>query len=305
MKMRTLQRHSREGLKNIFRNGWMSFASITAISVSLLILGIFLLLSINISYLADQIENQVEIRVYLEVGTTQQEIETIQEKLLSAPHLKTLTFVSKEEGLIYLSERLGENGKELLKNFGDDENPLNDAYTIEVNNPREVSDTVTYIESLNNELANDPIVKVSYGQGTVETLFQVTAVIRLIGFSIVVLLAITSVLLIANTIKLTIMSRRKEISIMKLVGATDSFIRWPFFIEGAFIGLIGAMIPLLLLIFGYEYLLSTGKLDLSILMLKLKSMNELSNRLILWLATIGICMGIFGSLLSVRKYLKV
>jgi cell division transport system permease protein len=305
MKISTFQRHAREGLKNILRNSWSSFASITAIAVSLFVLGLFLLLSMNISYLANQIENQVEIRVYLEIGTSPQEIEEIKQQLIAIPHVKTITFISKEEGLIYLSEKLGESGKQLLDSFGKDENPLNDAFTIEVDEPLAVAETANSIESLNQTNAKKTIAKVSYGKGTIETLFRVTAVFRTIGFGIVVLLCVTSVLLIANTIKLTIMSRRKEISIMKLVGATNSFIRWPFFVEGAFIGLIGAGVPLIILLYGYWNLLHSGKLDLSILMLQLKPLGELSGTLILMLISIGSFMGVFGSLLSIRKYLKV
>ncbi len=305
MKINTMLRHLREGIKNITRNAWMSFASISSIAISLFILGIFLLLTLNVSYIADQIEKQVEIRVYLEMGTSPEEIREVEDLITGIPQVKTLTFISKEQGLIYLGEKLGESGKELLGSFKDDENPLNDAFTIEVKDPQFVAETAELIETINMGRLSAPIVKVSYGKGTIETLFKVTNVIRTIGFGIVTLLSITAVFLIANTIKLTIMARRKEISIMKLVGATNTFIRWPFFIEGAMIGFIGSFIPILILLYIYWNLINTGKLDLSLLFLKLKPYDEVNTILIVLLLGIGAAIGIFGSLLSIRKYLKV
>ncbi|KIL35207.1 cell division protein FtsX, partial [Gordoniibacillus kamchatkensis] len=117
MKISTGLRHVREGTKNVVRNGWMTFASVSSISISLFILGLFLLLSLNVNYMADQIEKQVEIRVYLEVDTGDDVIQQLQDKIQAMPQVASIKFVSKEEGLKYLRERLGESGKDLLQGF--------------------------------------------------------------------------------------------------------------------------------------------------------------------------------------------
>jgi cell division transport system permease protein len=305
MKIRTGLRHLREGTKNVVRNGWMTFASVSSISISLFILGLFLLMSLNVNYLADQIEKQVEIRVYLEVGTGDDVIQQLQDKIRSMPQVADVKFVSKEEGLQYLRDRLGESGKELLQGFEGDNNPLNDSFTVTVKEPRDVADTAAAIEALNNGQFPQPINKVSYGKGTVESMFKVTEIVRNVGLVLVLLLGITAIFLIANTIKLTIINRRREISIMKLVGATNSFIRWPFFIEGALLGLLGSLIPVGVLLYGYWALLHTSQLDLNLMMIKLLPFSDVSYVLAGLLLGLGIVIGVWGSLLSVRKYLRV
>jgi cell division transport system permease protein len=305
MKISTVTRHIREGTKSVVRNGWMTFASVSSISISLFILGIFLLLTLNVNYIAAQIEEQVEIRVYLEVNTPQGQIDSLEREMKDIPEVKTVKFVSKEEGLVYLRDKLGESGKALLEGFEGDNNPLNDAFTIEVDDPHNVAAAADKISALNAGKDPKPIYKVSYGKGTVETMFKVTQVVRYVGLGIVVLLSITAIFLIANTIKLTILARRKEISIMKLVGATNSFIRWPFFIEGALLGFIGSFIPIAILLVGYWNLMNANQLDLSLLLIKLLPFNEVAYTLGGLLLGIGMVIGIWGSMISVRKFLRV
>jgi cell division transport system permease protein len=305
MKISTVSRHLREGTKNVIRNGWMTFASISSISISLFILGIFVLITLNVNDIASQIEKQVEINVYLEVNTPQQQIDTLETQIKGIPEVKTVKFVSKEEGLVYLRDKLGESGKALLEGFNGENNPLNDAFTIEVDDPRNVAAVADQVSALNTGKDPKPIYKVNYGKGTVEALFKVTQIARWIGFGIVILLSFTAVFLIANTIKITILARRKEISIMKLVGATNSFIRWPFFIEGALLGFIGSVIPIGLILGGYWKLMNTGSLDLSLMMIKLTPFNNISFKLTALLLGIGMVIGIWGSLISVRKFLRV
>lgn len=305
MKISTLSRHLREGTKNVIRNGWMTFASISSISISLFILGIFVLITLNVNDIASQIEKQVEINVYLEVNTSQSQIDALESQIKGIPEVKTIKFVSKEEGLVYLRQKMGESGKALLEGFDGDNNPLNDAFTIEVDDPRNVATVADQISALNIGKDPKPIYKVNYGKGTVEALFKVTEVVRWIGFGIVILLSFTAVFLIANTIKITILARRKEIAIMKLVGATNSFIRWPFFIEGALLGFIGSVIPVGLILGGYWKLMNTGSLDLSLMMIKLTPFHNISFTLTALLLGIGMVIGIWGSLISVRKFLRV
>jgi cell division transport system permease protein len=305
MRISTGLRHIREGGKNVVRNGWMSFASISSISISLFILGVFLLLTLNVNYLAEQIESQVEIRVYLDVNTTKDQIELLQAEIKSIPQVEKLLFVSKEEGIVYLREKLGESGKQLLEGFDGENNPLNDSFTIEVVEPREVASVAQKITEINNSKINKPIYRVSYGQGTVETMFKVTQIIRNVGLVLVAGLALTAMFLIANTIKLTIVARRREIAIMKLVGATNSFIRWPFFIEGALLGIIGSIIPIAILLYGYWQMMVSTQLDLNLLMIKLLPFEQIYYTMTALLLGIGVMIGIWGSTLSVRKFLRV
>lgn len=305
MKISTLLRHFREGAKSIVRNGWMTFASIGSISISLFILGIFLLLSLNVNYLAEQIEKQVEITVFLEVNTAESEITALQNQIASIPEVGKVTFVPKEEGLEFLKEQFGESGKHILEGMEGDDNPLNDAFKVEVHNPHDVIDVAELISAINESKYPKPIYKVNYGQGTVEVMFKVTKVVRNIGLVLVAGLALTAMFLIANTIKLTILARSREIEIMKLVGATNSFIRWPFFIEGALLGIVGSMIPVALLLYGYWELVGATKMEFSLLMIKMKPFEEIAATLTLLLLGIGVVIGIWGTLLSVRKHLRV
>lgn len=305
MRISTFNRHIREGARNVVRNGWMTFASISAISISLFVLGIFLVLALNVNYLASQIESQVEIRVYLEVNTPEATISDVQREIAAIPEVSKLTFVSKEEGLDILREKLGEEGKDLLEGFEGDNNPLNDSYTVEVRDPHLVGQVAQQIELINSGKNPKPIYKVSYGKGTVETLFKITEIVRNIGLVFVLLLAFTAMFLISNTIKITIVARRREIGIMKLVGATNGFIRWPFFIEGGLLGLFGSIIPAAILLWGYAELVISTKLQLGLMQIKLIPVQELTLIVAGLLLGIGIMIGIWGSILSVRKFLKV
>ncbi|MFD0680831.1 MULTISPECIES: permease-like cell division protein FtsX [unclassified Paenibacillus] len=305
MRISTGFRHLREGGKNVVRNGWMSFASISSIAISLFVLGIFLLLTLNVNYLAAQIEQQVEIRVYLEVNTPKEQVQLLQSQIASFSMVDKVKFVSKEEGLVYLRDKLGESGKQLLDGFDGENNPLNDSFTVEVTEPREVASVAQKISAINNSLPTKPIYRVSYGQGTVETMFKVTEIVRYTGLILVAGLALTAMFLISNTIKLTIVARRREISIMKLVGATNSFIRWPFFIEGALLGIIGSVIPVVILLYGYWELMDSTQLDLNLLMIKLLPFEQVYYTISALLLGIGIVIGIWGSTLSVRKFLRV
>lgn len=305
MKISTFLRHFREGTKSIIRNGWMTFASIGSISISLFILGIFLLLSLNVNYLAEQIEKQVEISVYLEVNTSQAEVTSLQNQIAAIPEVSKVSFIPKEEGLEFLKEQFGESGQYILEGYDGDNNPLNDAFRIEVNNPLDVVVVAEQILQM-DEGRNPPLIhKVNYGKGTVEVMFKVTRVVRNVGLILVIGLALTAMFLIANTIKLTILARSREISIMKLVGATNSFIRWPFFIEGALLGVIGSLIPVGILLYGYWELVGATKMEFSLLMIKMKPFDEIATTVTLLLLGIGVAIGVWGTLLSVRKHLRV
>ncbi|MGM0884166.1 MAG: permease-like cell division protein FtsX [Bacillota bacterium] len=305
MKLRTILRHLREGAKNIIRNGWMSFASMSSIFISLFILGVFLLLALNVNSMSAQIESQVQIRVFLQLNVEQAKMTELQNKIGNITEVSKVTFVSKAEGLELLRKNLGEENKELLDGYENEENPLPDSFTVEVYDPRSIAQAASQIEAINKADETLPIAKVKYGQGTVETLFKVTNALRIIGIVVVIGLGVTAMFLISNTIKMTIIARRREIGIMKLVGATNSFIRWPFFIEGALIGIISSVLTTIIVLVGYSELVQFSQMELSLMMIKLVTVKEsglLTAALIIGLGTL---IGIWGSTISIRKYLKV
>ncbi|GGG06701.1 permease-like cell division protein FtsX [Paenibacillus abyssi] len=305
MKFSTILRHLREGVKNVVRNGWMSFASISSIGISLFILGVFMLLAMNVNNLASQIESQVQIRVFLQLNTEQAKIEQLNNTIGNMPEVSKVKFVSKEEGLEMLRTNLGEDGNELLEGYDNTNNPLPDSFTVEVVDPQTIAFVAKKISAINEAEGEQPISSVKYGQGTVETLFKVTTAVRNIGLVIVAGLAITAMFLISNTIKITILARRREIGIMKLVGATNNFIRWPFFIEGALIGLLGSLVTVALLLFGYSQLVQVSQVELGLMMIKLVTVEESGLLVAALLIGMGTAIGIWGSTISVRKYLKV
>ncbi|RXZ82715.1 ABC transporter permease [Paenibacillaceae bacterium] len=305
MKFSTFLRHVREGCKDVIRNGWMSFASISSMCISLFILGVFVLLALNVNHLFDEVEGTVAIRVYMQLETDEAKIKELQTKIGDIPEVKKIRFISKEEGFEIMRTNFGESGKEILDGYDLDNNPIPDSFTVEVNDPKTISYVAKVIESINEQDGLMPINSVKYGQGTVETLFKVTTAVRNIGLVIVAGLAVTAMFLIANTIKMTIISRRREIGIMKLVGATNNFIRWPFFIEGAIIGVVGSVITTVVLLVGYYQLLQVSEFQLGLMMIRLVQFEEAAIPLAALLISIGTLIGIWGSTISVRKYLKV
>jgi len=303
MKISTYVRHLREGFRSMIRNGWMTFASLSSIGISLFILGVFVLLTTNVNYIAENVESQVEIRVYLTLDIEETQVNKIWNDIGSIEGVDRVTFVHKDEGLETLRLTLGENW---IEGFEGDNNPLMHSFTVQVANPEEIAHVADRIMALNETNEPAPIDEIDYGAGTVEDLFAISNLVNNVGLVLVVGLAITALFLIANTIRLTIMARRREIGIMKLVGATNGFIRWPFFIEGAFVGVVGAAIPLGILLYGYYRLASAPRDSLSFMsMIELKPLEDIMLPLTILLIGLGILIGVFGTLLSVRKHLKV
>ncbi|SFE93076.1 permease-like cell division protein FtsX [Alteribacillus iranensis] len=298
MKGRTLVRHGKEGLKNIGRNGWMSFASISAVTVMLMVVGVFLLLILNLNHFLESVEEDVEVRVYIDLTATEQEQEELRNDLEQLDHVESITYLSKDEGLDQLIDSLGEDNREVFESLRD-ENPLNDAFILRATDPQLTEQVALQAEELND------IDRVDYGKQVVDQLFKVTNVMRTMGIVLVLGLMFTAMFLISNTIKLTIVARQKEIQIMKLVGATNGFIRWPFFIEGILLGVIGSIIPLALVTGGYYYVYNNYASRLSLDFAELLPASPLSLQVSLILLAIGVFVGVWGSLTSVRKFLKV
>ncbi len=297
MKISTMGRHVREGVKNLNRNGWMTFASVSAVSITLLILGAFLLLALNVNHIAQNVEKQVEIRVFLDLKADKSAIEEVEQQISQLPQVDTVKFVSKEEGLKLLRERLGE--KAYLLDGLEAENPLPNTLVVKTKQPKDTAEAAKTIKTFQH------VTNVNYGEGTVEKLFAATNTIRNVGVVFIIGLAFTAMFLIANTIKLTIVARRREIEIMKLVGATNWFIRWPFFVEGLLMGISGAVLPILMISIAYYYLLETLHMNLAASLFDLLPLFPLVYQLAGVLLSIGAFIGIWGSMVSVRRFLRV
>ncbi|MFG0215133.1 permease-like cell division protein FtsX [Brevibacillus porteri] len=298
MKIRTLGRHVREGVKNLGRNGWMSFASISAVTITLFILGVFLVLAMNVNYFAQSVEKQVEIRVFMDLLATKENITQVEDNIKKLPQVESVSFIPKDEGLKQFKESLGE--KAYLFEGLEESNPLPDAFAVKTKQPQDTATVAAQIKNFQY------VKSLTYGEGTVDKLFSLTEAVRNVGIVFIIGLGFTAMFLIANTIKLTIVARRREIEIMKLVGATNWFIRWPFFVEGLLMGVAGALIPTIMLTVGYYYLLDAihSSFEASQLF-QLLPLFPLVYQVALALLAIGAFIGIWGSLVSVRRFLRV
>jgi cell division transport system permease protein len=297
MTVNTLKRHLRESIKSLGRNGWMTFASISAVTVTLLLVGVFLVVMLNMNNFAKKIENDVEIRVHIDVTATQQDKEALKAQIDAIPEVKEIKYSSKEEELQNLIKSFGEEGSS-FKLFEQD-NPLSDVYIVKTAKPTDTMKVAKKIETF--KFAH----KVKYGQGQVEKLFKTLKVARNIGLGLIIGLLFTAMFLISNTIKITIFARRKEIEIMRLVGATNGFIRWPFFLEGLWLGLLGAVIPITLILFSYYNIYDFLKPKLTNPFIQLLPFSPFAWQIAAILVALGACIGVWGSMVSVRRFLKV
>jgi len=297
MNIKTLVRHVKEGSKNIIRNGWMTFASISAVTITLLILGVFILLAMNVNHITEVIENQVEIKAELDLAMDESQVPDLENDILNLNGVKSVKYVSKEDGLKQMKEKFGDDA--YLLDGLEEENPLNDTFIVQAFEPQDIGTIAKHIESM------DYVTEVDYGKTTVDKLFVTTYWIRNIGLAFILGLAFTAMFLIANTIKITIYARKREIEIMKLVGATNWFIRWPFFVEGFLLGVIGSLLPIILLITGYSLLLKNLTSSLSISFIQFLPLYPLAYQISVLLIGIGAFIGIWGSMMSVRRFLKI
>lgn len=298
MKARTFRRHLRESFKSLGRNGWMTFASISSVTVTLLLVGVFFVIMMNLNSVATSIEEDVEVRVHIDVTATDEEKKALGEQLADLSLVKSIDYSPKEDELTSLIESFGEEGEALR--LVEQENPLNDVFVLKTKNP---TDT---IQVANEVKEYDHVFEVKYGQGTVETLFSFINISRNVGLVLIIGLLFTAMFLISNTIKITILARKNEIEIMRLVGATNSFIRWPFFLEGLWLGVSGAIVPIAVVSTAYYYLYDYLQMKfVANSFIQLIEFNPFVYQLSAVLILMGAAIGIWGSLMSVRKFLKV
>lgn len=295
MNLNNLVYYWKEALTSLYRNGWLSLASIGTIVISLLILGSSLLVMLNVRQLAAQVESSIEISVFLADDLTDEEIEVLGERLASLRGVKTVTFISREQALKELQESFEDN-REALAGL-EKKNTLPNSFRIKADKTSLVPSLAKRIESFSG------VDKVRYGRGVVEKLLNISSWVRYIGLVAVVLLGVAAVSLIATTIRMSVFARRQEIGIMKILGATNWFIRAPFMLEGMLLGLAGGLIAAVVIYFGYHSLVM--RINASLPFLQLIN-DPLTLRYTLsGLVTLGFLIGALGSAISVRRFLKV
>lgn len=298
MRISTLFYTLRQGFRNLFRNKWFTLASIATISACLFLFGLFYAIVTNFQHIVKTAEEGVSVTVFFDEGLEDIKIQQIGDQINKRPEVSAVHFVSAEEAWeTFKTEYLGEYAD------GFTENPLEDSanYEIYLNDVSMQPALVTYLESL------DGVRLVNRSDIAATTLTGVNALIAYVSVGIIAILFAVSVFLISNTVTIGISVRKEEINIMKYIGATDFFVRSPFVIEGMLIGLIGAAIPLGLIYVIYNMVLEyvTNRFSMLSSLLSFLNVEEIFNVLVPVSLGIGVGIGFLGSIVTVRKHLRV
>ena len=276
------------------RNPWLSIASILTVMVSLVILGFSVFFLVNTSNAAHSFESQLQISVYMQENVTSDQVQGLQNQIQGMSGVATVTLVTKQQALDEFGKSMSSQSNVLSDLQGT--NPFPDKFEVEVKNPQNVATVADAIKALPG------IENVNYGQDYVNKLLSFTRWLRWIGFGVVAAFAVASIVLISINVKMTVFAKRREIQIMSLVGASNSFIRWPFLLEGLILGLLGGALAALIVGFGYDWLTSYIQSTLSFLPVVRSALlfQQVTGGLLL----AGIAMGVIGSGVSLQKFLR-
>ena len=295
---RMLGRSVRDAFKSVLRNFSLSLASISCITITLVIVAVSVIASFNVQNFTKEIESDLTIVAFLDKDATSDDVADIKKELNSMKNIETFTFKGKEDVKDEMSKE-SEVFSSVMSEWSKADNPLKDTFQIKVKDATKISKTANSIKNI------EKVSLVRYGEGMVDKLVKAFTSIQKVAYGVVIALIVVTVFLIINTIKLTIFSRKREISIMRLVGASNFSIKTPFIIEGMFLGLIGSILPVLLTTFGYLafYKHFDGYLFTKLIeLIKPEPFIYSTSGIII---IIGILVGMIGSASAVRKYLKV
>ena len=295
---RILSRNIRDSFQSVFRNFSLSLASISCITITLLVVSISMILSVNVNNFATLVEKDVTIVTFLDANITEEKIKVVEQEIKRLNNIESITFQSKDE-ITEDMKSSSDTFKSIMDEWSEEENPLQDTYLVKVEDINKIASTAKKIKAI------DGVDVIKYGEGMVEQLVSVFDVVRKICLGMVVALIIVTAFLISNTIKITIFSRKREIEIMRLVGASNLNIKIPFIFEGLFLGVIGSIIPIIATIYGYTVLFDNFNGQLFSPFIKLVEPQPFIFILSGILVVIGILVGMFGSWRAVRKYLKI
>jgi cell division transport system permease protein len=299
MKIRTVKYIIKDGITNISKNKLMSLAAISIVVASLTIFGIFYMLITNFEFNVMNLREQPEIQVFCQVDLDDIGVKIIENRLTSNTDIKSVNKISKDQAFEKVKSLLGDDIN-LLEGMDNSFLPI--SFIIKLNNPEDGESLIKELESISG------VDKVSYPQKSIEFISKFSGWIQIVSSFLIIVLLIVSVFIISNTIKLTVFARRGEISIMKYIGATNWFIRWPFIIEGVIIGILGATFAFLISGYGYraleikfaEEITRTGTT-----IVKLLDLKSICIKIITFYFVLGSAVGAVGSTASIRKYLNV
>lgn len=299
MKIRTSRYIIKEGILNAYRNKLMSLASIGIVTASLVIFGMFLMITINLGQNLKGLEDQPELRAFCEHTLDDTQIQQLEQAIKNNPKVESYIVITRQEAFNKVKMML-ENNASVLEGMDDSFLPV--SFNIKLKDPQESKAAAEELRALQG------MNKVVYPQEVIETISKVSYWIRIISIVVIAVLLIVSMFIISNTIKLTVFARRKEINIMKYIGATDWFIRWPFIIEGVIIGFFGAILAFMLVSYGYGAIGNKISNDLAysgINFIKFVKIQDIRFEIVSLYAIIGSSVGAIGSVISIRKYLHV
>jgi len=285
----------RETVHSMRRNPWLSIASVLTVTVSLVILGFSVFFLANASNMAKSFESQLEIAAFVQNGTTQSDIEGLQTQIKGMPGVASVTVVTKDQALLDFGKTMGGSQSNILADLGGT-NPFPDKLTVKATDPQNVVALADAMKGLPG------VDKVRYGQGFVDKLLKFTQWLRWIGLGVVVAFGIAAIVLISINVKMNVFSRRREIQIMKLVGASNSFIRWPFLIEGMALGLVGGALAAGIVGMGYNWI--TMYVQSTLTFLPVVQNAILFQQVSVGILFAGMAMGALGSGFSLQKFLK-
>jgi len=306
--MISVARIIKTGFQNFWRNGLLSLATTLVLTLTLFTISIFVSLTIFANAAIQSVNSRIDVVVYFNDEVAEDEIKTIEEEVKQLSNVRETNYVTKEQAL---EKWMGKIEDESLKqSISPENNPLPRSLEVKVKDPEHTQEIADYFQQ--EEIA-PKVHRVRYNKEVIDKLVRYTATLKKIGLALVIIFVVISIFVVFNTIRLAIYARRDEIEIMKLVGATSSYIRWPFVVEGTLFGIFAAIIVSLVTIFGGRYLFSTGFLPIG-------NLNEILNFLgpnaaqyfsskaftiILYQIVVGIVLSVGCSLIAIRRYLKI
>ncbi|WP_138209224.1 permease-like cell division protein FtsX [Hathewaya histolytica] len=285
-----------ESVKSLRRNRTLSFASVATVMATLFIFGVFMMSMVTINGVIDQVGSNLQADIYLKDEVTKEQLKKVKDTIQSVEGISNIEFEDKKQALENAKKRFGEDGEELVKGL-EENNPFPMAYIVTVSKPEQISKVVEAVKDVPG------VQKIRDVRAIANKIQRISQSLNILGVGMFSILIFVSIFLIGNTIKLAVFSRRREIGIMKFVGATDWFIRWPFIIEGMLIGFFGSILSTTLLYYIYKIFVY-GKL-MDNLFVKLVNPSYILVNLSWKFVIAGAIIGALGSILSIRKYLKV
>lgn len=285
----------RDTWRSLSRHKGMVFVSVLTVAVTLIVLGATLLLAFNSQYMTNNVEEQLEIIAFLKADVSREDALELEKTIRAMPGYKQATFVPKEDALTLMGDKFG--GETILTDALGGVNPLPDAYNIKVDSPEQIQGVVDRLEKV------DDVEMVRYGKDVVDNVMILSEAIYIACIVVIVAMCIAALFLVNSTIRLTVFARSEEIAIMKYVGATNFYVHIPFFLEGLFIGVFGALLANVAIYFGYNAVVEY--LQTYVTFIPVLNDPQLLFELMAGLLIGGTLLGALGSNFAVKKYLKV